>query len=342
MNKILLTILICILYFNSTAMADVFVQPAETILNEKIKIAAGTYSYCKFILNKDEHLNLTIAVKGKSNNKIDINLVDANNFQLFKANQQYSYFTSVGNSINGQGNLEFIAPQSNIYYLILDNRKALLLSRDVDLNVIKISNTPTEASLSMQKAYENIYNDLKHMFIFNDFNINVKTCGMENAFSNPDITMCIELIDSLKKQNLPNAVVFVFLHETAHSLLNLWNYPTYDNEDVVDEIATVLAIMSGHEDIALEAAQYWAEKPLIKRSVYIDDRHSISQQRARNIIKWINKKPELISRWINLLAPKMTNEALKKLATVSNAPFSSAITEEIKKRKLLKTWDIKG
>lgn len=342
MNKILLAIVTCILYFNSVAIADVYVQPAETILNESIKIGAGTYSYYKFILNKDEQLNLKISVKGKSNNKIDINLVDINNFLLFKANQQYSYFTSVGNSINGQGNLEFVAPQTNIYYLILDNRKALLLSRDVDLNIIKISNTPTQASLAMQKEYENVYANLKQMFIFNDFNINVKTCGVVNAYSNPDITMCIELIDSLKKQNLPKSIGFAFLHETAHSLLYLWNYPTYDNEDVADEIATVLAIMSGHEDIALEAAQYWAEKPLVKTSVYIDDRHTISQQRARNIIKWVNKKPELIGRWINLLAPKMTNEALKKLTTVANAPFSNSIAEEIKKRKLLKEWDIKG
>lgn len=345
MYKILLIIVSCALYFNSIACADVYVQPAEMILNEHMKIGAGRYAYYKIILNKNEQLKLNILVNGGSNNSVDVKLVDMHNFQMFKANKQYSYFVSVGNSVQSRGNFDFIAPQTNIYYLILDNRKALLLARDVNLKVIKISNFPTQSSLDIQKEYEQNYAGLKRIFTFHDFDINVKVCGVENAFSNPDITMCIELIDNLKKQNLSKAINFVFLHEVSHSLLNIWGYPTYDNEDVADELATVLSMMVGDEDMALEAAQYWSEqesKTSAIAKLYIDDRHTISPQRARNIINWINKKPELISRWASILLPNMTNKSLQEMASKSNFQGENPIAEEIKKRKLLKQWDNQG
>lgn len=343
MHKLLLPVLIGILYFNSVAIANVQVQPAEVIVSESIKVGAGQYSYYKFTLSKDEQLNLKISVKGGSNNKIDMNIVDMNNFQLFKANQRYAYFTSIANSVQNEGKSEFVAPQTNVYYLILDNRKALLLSRNVDVNVIKISNSSTQSSLNIQKKYKNQYTALKQVFKFNDFNIYIKTCGVENAFSNPDITMCIELIDNLQKQNLSKAIDFVFLHEVAHSFLNTWNEPAYDNEDVADELATVLSIMVGDERIALEAAEFWSKKFSKEEAIsklYIDDRHTISPQRATNIINWINEKPELMSRWATTLLPHMTNNILKTLQVKGD--FQNRVSEEIKRRKMLNQWNIKG
>jgi hypothetical protein len=345
LNKFLLTIVSCILCFNSIAIADVYVQAAETLVNENIKVGAGTYSYYRFSVNKDEQLKFKILVSGGSNNLIDVRLLDMQNFQKYAGNQQYSYFRSVGGSVQREGNFEFIAPKTDIYYLVLDNRMALLLARNIDLNVIKIANAPTQASLDIQKVYEDNYAHLKELFIFNDFNINIKTCGVENAFSNPDITMCIELIDSLKKQNLSKAVNFVFFHEVSHSLLNTWGYPTNDNEDVADEFATVLTIFSGHEDEALEAAQYWSEqssKASAISKLYIDDRHTISPQRARNIINWLNRKPELLSRWINLLLPKMTNQSLIQITKNKNLQKDNPFSQEIERRKLLKEWDNKS
>lgn len=329
--------------FSSVAIADVHVQPAETIVNESIKIGAGQYSYYKFTLSKDEQLNFKISVKGGSNSKIDTNIVDMNNFQLFKANQRYSYFNSIPTTVQNEEKFDFIAPNTNVYYLILDNRKALLLSRNVDVNVIKISNSPTQSSLDIQKKYEYKYTALKQILKFDDFDITVKACGVENAFSNPDITMCIELIEQMKKQNLPKAEDFAFLHELSHSLLNIWNYPTYDNEDVADEFAVVLAIMIGDEKIAYEAAEYWSQKKVSKEEaiakLYSDDRHTLSPPRANQIRNWL-KQPDLISRWATLLLPHMTNNILKKLHVKGD--FQNRILEEIKRRKMLNQWNIKG
>lgn len=343
MHKILLSIFTSILYFYSVAIADVHVQPAETIVNESIKIGAGQYSYYKFTLTKDEQLNLKISVKGGSNSKIDTNIVDMNNFQLFKANQRYSYFNSIPTTVQNEEKFDFIVPNTNIYYLILDNRKALLLSRNIDVNVIKISNSPTQSSLDIQTQYKHQYSALKQVFKFNDFDIYIKTCGVENAFSNPDITMCVELIDNLQKQNLSKAIDFVFLHEVAHTFLNTWNEPAYDNEDVADELATVLSIMVGDEKIALEAAEYWSGKFSKQEAIdklYFDDRHTISPQRAKNIIRWLNKKPELMSRWATILLPHMTNNILKSLQVKGD--FQNKISEEIKKRKMLSQWNTQG
>ena len=49
-----------------------------------------------------------------------------------------------------------------------------------------------------------------------------------NAFSSPDIVICYELDEMLRVQGVPGAMMFVFLHEVSHSLLNVWDYPLYD------------------------------------------------------------------------------------------------------------------
>jgi hypothetical protein len=45
--------------------------------------------------------------------------------------------------------------------------------------------------------------------------------------------------------------------------------------------------------------------------LWVDDRHTISTQRSRNIINWINNEDELVRRWLRLLIPKFTDEALQ-------------------------------
>ena len=50
------------------------------------------------------------------------------------------------------------------------------------------------------------------------------------------------------------------------------------------------------------------------RKLYVDDRHAISPQRARNIINWINRKEDLTTRWLRLLIPNLTSEFLEAIA----------------------------
>ena len=220
-------------------------------------------------------------------------------------------------------------------------KKTVLAARNVHTYLYKIDNGETVASKATKDFYSTLYNDyLKKMFVFPDFNIYVRMCGFPNAFSSPDITMCQELENSLDSKNVDGAILFVFLHESAHSLLNLWDYPLYDNEDAADELATVLLLVGDQKDKALQAAKWWAEQSLESHAIakhWMDDRHTVSSQRARNIVNWINNENELKRRWFTLLIPKMRDEMLElMLQDESPSETLQLIEEELIKRQAIR------
>ena len=74
-----------------------------------------------------------------------------------------------------------------------------------------------------------------------------------------------------------------------------------DNEDAADEFATALILMAKQKNMALDAAQWWASQGASERDaiakIWMDDRHSLSPQRARNIIRWVNNANDIVPRW---------------------------------------------
>jgi hypothetical protein len=167
-----------------------------------------------------------------------------------------------------------------------------------------------------REELEKGYQGLKGMFVFDDFRIVIRHCGIENAFSNPDITLCKELEDSFQRMKIPNAMGFVFYHELGHTFLKLWGYPAWDNEDVADEFATVLSIVGNSTNSALETAKWWANstsKQEALSKIWVDDRHTISPQRARNIVRWLNNPSDLIHRWQKIFIPNMQTAFLQRM-----------------------------
>ncbi|MGD9630053.1 MAG: DUF4344 domain-containing metallopeptidase [Pyrinomonadaceae bacterium] len=137
------------------------------------------------------------------------------------------------------------------------------------------------------------------------FKVAVVPCGAVNAYSDPDISICSELIADLYEKNLDRALYPILFHEMAHSLLNLWNLPGYDNEDVADEFAAVMLAQVSPQYIDafikyLEQADSTTEAivQLTKGS-----RHTVSIQRARNMKSAMGRMSELERRWNNLLKP---------------------------------------
>jgi hypothetical protein len=269
-------------------------------------------------------------------------LLDLANFQKLRARQAFSFVTDAGGAMTRTASYRVTIPQTSIYYLVLDNSQALLAGRQVRTRAYTVAVGETELSKVTREFYTSVYNDtLKKLFVFEDFDIHVGMCGTANAFSSPDIVICYELDELLRENGVPGAMMFVFLHEVSHSLLNVWDYPLYDNEDAADELATVLLLMAKQQDLALEAAKWWAQDMSTVEAtskLWIDDRHTVSPQRARNIINWINNEEELSRRWLHLLIPKMTDAALEMALTSEsdpNDPHLAAVDQELLKRRAI-------
>ncbi len=72
--------------------------------------------------------------------------------------------------------------------------------------------------------------------------------------------------------------------------------------------------------------------------LWLDDRHTISPQRARNIINWINKEDEITRRWLHLLIPKMTDEAVQAVADENLLGADTRVArQELVKRQAIKS-----
>ncbi len=338
MRLLKLFILVLSLAVPSFSIAkNVYVEPYAKLIDNTIAVPAGRYIYYQLNLESGSTLLAKFNVAGGFDNRINVWLLDFNNYNLFRANRKYSYYKGTSGTVKGVAGYKFKIPRANTYYLVIDNRRALLLKRIVYLYVYKRTEHEPQKIKIKREAYEKLYGGLKRLFRFKDFKIFVRHCGMENAFSDPNITMCVELDNSLTRQRLPGAYIYVFFHETGHTLLKLWGYPLYDNEDAADEFAAVMTILLKIENTALSAAKWWS-KPISRRvalsKIWVDDRHTISPQRARNIVRWLNTKNKLMRRWFKVLAPNMTNEALNAVLQLKEPWVNrELIRNELSRRK---------
>jgi hypothetical protein len=138
-----------------------------------------------------------------------------------------------------------------------------------------------------------------------------------NAFSNPNITLCAELLEEFQAKGMMDALAFTYLHELGHTLMRQWGLPLWDNEDAADEFATAFLLMGKQKKIALASAQWWASEGATTQDavakIWMDDRHSLSPQRARNIIRWVNNGNDITQRWQRVLVPHMQTPALQSM-----------------------------
>ena len=315
---------------------------SEKLVDQSLSVDGGSYSFYTLPLQAGTQLNVGFRVAGGFDSSIQTWLVDLNNFQLLKSGLAFNTWQGASPQITKQGSYAFTAPASGIYYLVIDNR-ANLFGRDLTVLVERKATGPNTRATAFHALYEGRYEALKKAFIFPDFDIHVQSCGQVNAFSNPNITMCTELFDDMQRKGIPAAELFVFYHEVGHSLLNLWRYPGHDNEDIADEFATAILMMTDQQDVVLQAAQWWANNDSRAEAgarLFVDDRHSISIQRARNMLNWLNREDEVLSRWMGFMIPNMTDAVLEDVATstvetADHLRLSKAAQAELQKRRLM-------
>lgn len=315
--KIIIAALLMV--FSIPAIAgNVFVEPSRDLVRATTKVSAGQKMYYTLTLTGGSTFYAYFTVNGGLNRKLNIWLLDEPNFQLYLANQRFNYYQGTAGEIRGVGQYKFGVPTTGRYYLVLDNSGALMMGRAVSLYGFEVYPGETREIANERMGYEKLYGAMQKLFEFRDFNIYIQHCGTSNAWSNPNITICRELSSDLAAQGLDGAVFFVLMHELGHTLLRLWDYPLSDNEDVADEFATVMTILLEQETAARQAAQWWATQTSKNDAIaklYINDRHTLSPQRARNIDGWLANKNDLMYRWQKIFVPNLRTEALKALTT---------------------------
>lgn len=220
-----------------------------------------------------------------------------------------------------------LVPGSGDYYLLVDNREGSE-ARTFTLSVLASAEPdtalPENAAAKLKRAYQELdafEAKLRTVFVFDDVNFKIGRCGSANAFSGGDtIYICVEIGRRLMedigdKDKARDALLFGMLHEVGHVLLEQWNYPFYDNEEVADEFATALMVMFGQAERARVQAEYFGRQSPdeeLERKRDRDDRHPLSVQRARNIVNWA-EDPDLLRRWQKILVPHMQTKALRAL-----------------------------
>jgi hypothetical protein len=230
-------------------------------------------------------------------------------------------------------------PKTDDYLVVFDNRKADT-PRAITLTVRAGRGQPDQVTQKMHRAFDQKLSDferqLKQVFVFDSFPIHAKQCGAPQAFSGPSgIVLCQEfavmLLATLEdKAKATDALLFTIFHELGHVLMKQWHYPFFDNEEVADEFATALMVMVGQRERVHAAAEFLEANPSMLEAiakVFRDDRHPLSVQRARNILRWL-RDPLLVRKWQKVFVPHMQTAMLKRLQQQSADWIDRALVKQ--------------
>lgn len=122
----------------SSSGSHVYVEPSVILIRDTVAVQAGNTGGYTLSLTRGSRLVAELGVEGGANNRIDIWLLDQANYQPYQAAQRFSYFKGTSGPITHGAKYQFAVPSTNIYYLVLDNRRAWMLSRTVKLYVYAI------------------------------------------------------------------------------------------------------------------------------------------------------------------------------------------------------------
>ena len=209
-------------------------------------------------------------------------------------------------------------------HLVLDNSHAPDIAKRATLTVRVARSMRPEQARQLKEGIGNTYEGLKKIFIFQDFDIDVKPCGQGYGFSQRatgNITLCTETLT--KANGRSGAFTGVLMHELGHTLLGQWKLPGADNEDMADEFAVQMLMRTKRgAQYVRELAEFLAGgNPWLEAQAVIQQggRHTLSPQRIRNLGSWAQNADDLLQRWNRVLYPNMTDEMLRSIAEQPSA-----------------------
>ncbi|WP_461517325.1 DUF4344 domain-containing metallopeptidase [Porticoccus sp.] len=338
MKWLLVAVTTTIAILPPSLMASVNYQPVQSVLQTSWRIAAGACQFQQIGLEQGSVLYGAYSIRGAVDSRLDVQLLDEWNFGLWRIGQPYQHYTAMSGTVNGAARLQFTAPKAGRYVATFCNNKAVILERFVDVNLYKTTSVILGADKAMVKAFEQMFISLREGLQLPDFDVSIAPCGTANAFSDPNITICTEMFDDLPSDESGGSILaFIFLHELGHSALKLWSMPGWDNEDTADEFASAFLLMANQGSVVERAAQWWLAKASnvrdeALRKIVVDDRHSLSIQRARNLHRWAQDDGDLIQRWMTVFAPHLTDSGLRDTANDDRFREHPAIIKEVARR----------
>jgi hypothetical protein len=252
-----------------------------------------------------------VLVEVEASANLDVALVDNMGFRRLPA-LDYPLFHARDDA---HVSFSVTIPTTGDYYLVLDNRGSAE-PRTARLTIRASSGSRQGTAEVTLTAFEE---SLRRLFVFEPFPIRVKRCGVPQAFAGPSgIVLCTEYAERLARvlgDRAKDAVLFTLFHELGHVLLAQWKYPAFDNEEVADEFATAVMIMLGQGARVRAKAEFFAKNASAAEALakqLRDDRHPISAQRARNLLRWLDD-PNLVRKWQPLFVPRMQTAILRRL-----------------------------
>ncbi|MEN8191052.1 MAG: DUF4344 domain-containing metallopeptidase, partial [Thermodesulfobacteriota bacterium] len=286
----------------------------------------------------------SIGVEITGDQPLSVVLVDQKSYQSYPNLGRPALFR--GKVIN-RLSFSVTIPKTDHYYLILDNRigaEQSTLQVKIQASAQSGSSAPPTVSRLRQDLPENMSenqfqsfgDELKKIFVFEPFPIKAVVCSQEGAFSGPDgIILCSNFIKQVydtvnSKEKSNDIITFALFHEVAHQLLQQWGYPFYDNEEIADEFASILLIVIGQKERLSSTAEFFLSSPSAGKlvaKIFQDDRHPLSVQRSRNILRCI-KNPDKVKRWLHFFVPHLQVPMLRKIRDSQTSDVNRELFEE--------------
>ena len=327
---VLLTLCLCMLWLSPVA--------AKGPVTLNVDVPSGKWKACRLRnLPKDA----VVAVEVETNGDIVVALMDESNYQRFPTPPRPLFHGRVEKRLSFSVSI----PAKGHYYVVFDNR-----SRPQP-RAVKVTIHATRAGAGKMEPADKILSkfeqQLHQIFVFDPFPIRVEQCGVPKAFVDTSgIILCAEYPRYLyatlgERQKAVDTLSFSIFHELGRVLLAQWNHPLFDNVEVTDELASVLMVMLNQKERAIAMAEYLLKNPSASETIMKllrDDRHPLSVQRARNVLRWL-RDPRLARRWQAVLVPHMQTTLLKRLK-LKPTPWTdlSLIDKELAaRRKAIRT-----
>lgn len=153
----------------------------------------------------------------------------------------------------------------------------------------------------------------------------VSACGESNAYYEPRrkrITLCAEMLTEMARQGpiAQSPVLNVLMHEVGHGLIDQWNLPGADNEEMADELgATLIVIMTEGVDEIGKAVRFWqAQAPgdaaRIETAPLWSSPHPLAVQRGRKLSAFADNPGYYLKRWYPIIVGHLSDKVLQSHA----------------------------